>query len=321
MTTRSSWHDAYRSATQRSGLDGTTLSGIPLEPVYGPEDAEYPGVWPFTAGPYASMYRSKFWTMRQFAGFGTAEDTNQRFHQLLRAGGSGLSTAFDMPTLMGRDSDHPLALGEVGRAGVAVDTLADMEVLFDGIDLGAVTTSMTINSAAPTVLAMYVTVADRAGIPRERVGGTIQNDILKEYQAQKEYMFPPRASLRLVSDTIRFCTAELPALASGLGVRVPHPRSRFDCGTGARLHAGERVRLRRSGHRGRPRRRRVRPSPQLLLQRAHRLLRGDREVSGGAPDLGALDARPIRGSRSSDPNSSDSTPRRPGSRSPHSSPR
>jgi methylmalonyl-CoA mutase N-terminal domain/subunit len=156
------------------------------------------------------MYRSKLWTMRQFAGFGTAEDTNERFRQLLAAGGSGLSTAFDMPTLMGRDSDHPLAVGEVGRAGVAVDTLADMEILFDGIDLGSVTTSMTINSAAPTLLAMYVTLGDRAGIPRDRLGGTIQNDILKEYQAQKEYIFPPRASLRLVSDTIRFCTAELP---------------------------------------------------------------------------------------------------------------
>ena len=210
MTDRATWQSEYARAPKREDADFATMSGIPLEPVYGPEDAEHPGVWPYTRGPYASMYRSKLWTMRQFAGFGTAEDTNQRFHQLLRAGGSGLSTAFDMPTLMGRDSDHPLARGEVGRAGVAVDTLADMEVLFDGIDLGEVTTSMTINSAAPTVLAMYVAVADRAGIPRERVGGTIQNDILKEYQAQKEYIFPPRASLRLVSDTIRFCTAELP---------------------------------------------------------------------------------------------------------------
>jgi methylmalonyl-CoA mutase, N-terminal domain len=210
MTTRAASKSGFEHAPTRSGTDFSTLSGVPLEPVYGPADAEHPGVWPYTRGPYASMYRSKLWTMRQFAGFGTAEDTNARFHQLLRAGGSGLSTAFDMPTLMGRDSDHPLALGEVGRAGVAVDTLADMEILFSGIDLGAVTTSMTINSAAPTVLAMYVTMADRAGVARDRVGGTIQNDILKEYQAQKEYVFPPRPSLRLVSDTIRFCTAELP---------------------------------------------------------------------------------------------------------------
>jgi methylmalonyl-CoA mutase N-terminal domain/subunit len=208
-THRARWQREYDRAPTRSG-DFATMSGVPLEPVYGPEEVEHPGVWPYTRGPYASMYRSKLWTMRQFAGFGTAEDTNGRFRELLKAGGTGLSTAFDMPTLMGRDSDHPLALGEVGRAGVAVDTLADMEVLFDGIDLGEVTTSMTINSAAPTVLAMYITLADRAGIARERVGGTIQNDILKEYQAQKEYVFPPRPSMRLVSDTIRFCAEELP---------------------------------------------------------------------------------------------------------------
>jgi methylmalonyl-CoA mutase N-terminal domain/subunit len=156
------------------------------------------------------MYRSKLWTMRQFAGFGTAEDTNARFRELLRAGGSGLSTAFDMPTLMGRDSDDLLAVGEVGRAGVAVDTLADMETLFGGIDLGQVTTSMTINSPAAIVLAMYVVVGEKSGVERARLGGTIQNDILKEYQAQKEYIFPPRPSLRLVTDVIRFCTAELP---------------------------------------------------------------------------------------------------------------
>jgi len=209
MRNRDAWQSAYDESETRDD-DFATLSGVPLEPVYGPADAEYPGVWPYTRGPYASMYRSKLWTMRQFAGFGTAEDTNERFHELLRAGGSGLSTAFDMPTLMGRDSDHPLALGEVGRAGVAVDTLADMELLFAGVDLGAVSTSMTINSAAPTVLAMYVALADKGGIPRDRIGGTIQNDILKEYQAQKEYVFPPRPSLRLVTDTIRFCAAELP---------------------------------------------------------------------------------------------------------------
>jgi methylmalonyl-CoA mutase, N-terminal domain len=211
MTTRrADWQDDFDRAPKRAGVDFSTLSGVPLDPVYGPDDAEFPGVWPYTRGPYASMYRSKLWTMRQFAGFGTAEDTNQRFRELLRAGGNGLSTAFDMPTLMGRDSDHPLARGEVGRAGVAVDTLADVEVLFAGIDLGTVTTSMTINSAAPTLLAMYVAFADSTGVARDRLGGTIQNDILKEYQAQKEYVFPPRPSLRLITDTIRFCAAELP---------------------------------------------------------------------------------------------------------------
>jgi methylmalonyl-CoA mutase N-terminal domain/subunit len=204
------WREVYDAAPRRTGVAFETMSGVPLEPVYGCEHGERPGQWPFTRGPYASMYRSKLWTMRMFAGFGTAEDTNARFHELLRAGGTGLSTAFDMPTLMGRDSDDPLALGEVGRAGVAVDSLADMDTLFSGIDLGAVTTSMTVNSPASILLAMYVTLADRRGVPRDRLGGTIQNDILKEYQAQKEFIFPPRPSLRLVNDVVRFCASDLP---------------------------------------------------------------------------------------------------------------
>ena len=186
------------------------MSGVPLEPVYGPVDAELPGQFPYTRGPYASMYRSRLWTMRQFAGFGSAADTNGRFKELLRAGGDGLSTAFDMPTLLGRDSDDPLAKGEVGRAGVAVDTLDDMETLFADIDLGAVSTSMTINSPAAPVLAMYVKVADKSRVARAALSGTIQNDILKEYQAQKEYVFPPRPSVRLVTDVVRFAAAELP---------------------------------------------------------------------------------------------------------------
>src|SRR5580692_1767052 len=186
------------------------MSGVPVEPVYGPEGAELPGQYPYTRGPYASMYRSRLWTMRQFAGFGSAEDTNGRFKELLRAGGDGLSTAFDMPTLLGRDSDDPLAKGEVGRAGVAVDTLADMATLFSGIDLGTVSTSMTINSPAAPILAMYVVVADTTGVKRSLLSGTLQNDILKEYQAQKEYVFPPRPSVRLVTDVVRFAAAELP---------------------------------------------------------------------------------------------------------------
>jgi methylmalonyl-CoA mutase N-terminal domain/subunit len=209
MHTSAAWRRAYEDAPKRD-TDFETMSGVPLEPLYGPPDAEHPGQFPYTRGPYASMYRNKLWTMRQFAGFGTADDTNARFKELLRAGGNGLSTAFDMPTLMGRDSDDPLALGEVGRAGVAIDTLADMEDLFAGIDLGAVTTSMTINSPAAVLLAMYVALGDRSGVPRAHLGGTIQNDILKEYQAQKEFIFPPRPSLRLVSDVVRFCAAEMP---------------------------------------------------------------------------------------------------------------
>ena len=209
MGSKREWLAAYERSTLRPA-SFETMSGVPLEAVYGPEDGEQPGQWPYTRGPYASMYRSRLWTMRQFAGFGTAEDTNARFKELLAAGGSGLSTAFDMPTLLGRDSDDPLAKGEVGRAGVAIDTQADMETLFGGIDLGTVSTSMTINSAAPVVMAMYIGVADATGVERAALSGTIQNDILKEYQAQKEYVFPPRPSVRLVTDLIAFATAELP---------------------------------------------------------------------------------------------------------------
>ena len=186
------------------------MSGIPLEAVYGEEGSEMPGVYPYTRGPYASMYRSKLWTMRMFAGFGTATDTNERFREIIRSGGDGLSTAFDMPTLMGLDSDHPMSLGEVGRCGVAIDSLADMKDLFAGIDLGGITTSMTINSPAAPILAMFVAQAEAAGVPRNAIGGTLQNDILKEYQAQKEFVFPPRQSMRLVRDVVSFTTAEMP---------------------------------------------------------------------------------------------------------------
>src|SRR5215211_8364647 len=209
MTPREEWQAAFE-ASQLRDVPFRTMSGIPLDPVYGPDDAEYPGVYPYTRGPYASMYRSKLWTMRMFAGFGTAEDTNWRFKEIIRAGGDGLSTAFDMPTLLGLDSDDPMSEGEVGRCGVAVDTLADMEDLYRDIDLGSITTSMTINSAAAVILAMYVAQAEAAGVDRARLGGTLQNDILKEYQAQKEFIFPPRQSMRLVRDTITFTAAEMP---------------------------------------------------------------------------------------------------------------
>ena len=201
VTNRERWEEAF-GASPRRNATYTTMSGIPLSPVYGPDDGEFPGGYPYTRGPYASMYRSKLWTMRMFAGFGTADDTNWRFKEIIKAGGDGLSTAFDMPTLLGIDSDHPMALGEVGRCGVAIDTLADMEDLYSGIDLGAITTSMTINSPAAVVFAMFVAQAEKAGIHRSRLGGTLQNDILKEYQAQKEFVFPPRPSMRLVRDTM-----------------------------------------------------------------------------------------------------------------------
>ena len=190
--------------------DVSTYSGVEVAPVYGPADAERPGVWPYTRGPYPDMYRSKLWTMRMFAGFGTPIDTNRRFKELLAAGSDGLSTAFDLPTLMGKDSDDPVSLGEVGKCGVSIDTMADVEDLFRDIDLGAVTTSMTINSPAPILLAMYVAAAEQGGVARAGLGGTLQNDMLKEYQAQKEFVYPPRPSMRLVSDVIRFTAAEMP---------------------------------------------------------------------------------------------------------------
>jgi methylmalonyl-CoA mutase N-terminal domain/subunit len=209
VTRRDEWQTAFEAAVARDA-DFSTMSGMPVDAVYGTDDGEYPGQYPYTRGPHPSMYRSKLWTMRMFAGYGTALDTNRRFHELLAAGSDGLSTAFDLPTLMGRDSDDDIALGEVGKCGVAVDTLADMQDLYRGVDLGAVTTSMTINGPAAVIFAMYVANAEASGVPRAKLGGTLQNDILKEYQAQKEFIFPPRPSLRLVADTMRFCTADMP---------------------------------------------------------------------------------------------------------------
>ena len=207
---RDRWRAAYDRSVPPDADPVETMGGIPLEPVYGPDDGDFPGLPPYTRGPYASMYRTKPWTMRMFAGFGTAVDTNERFKDLIRAGGHGLSTAFDMPTLMGLDSDDPKSLGEVGRCGVAIDTIDDVADLYRDIDLGAITTSMTINAPAAVLLAMFVANAEAHGVLRATLGGTLQNDILKEYQAQKEFVFPPRESMRLVRDTITFCAAEMP---------------------------------------------------------------------------------------------------------------
>jgi len=197
----------------------TTISGRPIEPLYGPADTvsvDYerdlgdPGQFPYTRGIHQTMYRGKMWTMRQFAGFGTAAQTNERFKYLLAHGGHGLSVAFDLPTLMGRDPDHPLSLGEVGKCGVAIASLDDMETLFEGIPLDQVSTSMTINSPAAMLLAFYVLVGEKQGTGAEALSGTIQNDILKEFIAQKEYIFPPRPSMRIIVDMIRYCTERMP---------------------------------------------------------------------------------------------------------------
>ena len=194
----------------------TTVSGRPVKALYTPDNApptaadERPGQFPYTRGIHASGYGGKLWTMRQFSGFGTPEETNQRYKELLAAGGTGLSVAFDLPTLMGRDPDHSLSLGEVGKCGVSVASLADMELLFDGIALQDVTTSMTINSPAAMIFAMYLVVAEQQGADWSRLSGTLQNDILKEYIAQKEYIYPPRPSMRLVTDVFAFCTEHVP---------------------------------------------------------------------------------------------------------------
>src|ERR671918_499964 len=209
--------EVYGARPERDALF-TTMSGLPLGPLSTPDTVEldyerdlgYPGVYPYTRGVYPSMYRGKLWTRRQFAGFGTAAETNARFRYLLDHGQTGLSTAFDMPTLMGYDSDHPKSVGEVGREGVAIDSLEDMEQLFAGIPLGEVSTSMTINAPAAMLLAFYICVAEEQGVGRDQLRGTIQTDILKEYIAQKEWIFPPEPSMRLCVDMIEFCARELP---------------------------------------------------------------------------------------------------------------
>src|SRR5829696_5500227 len=210
--------ELYDATPERGGEATSTISGLPNEPLYTPDNVEveydrdigFPGEYPFTRGVYPSMYRGRLWTMRQFAGFGTAEETNARFRYLLDHGQTGLSTAFDMPSLMGHDSDHPRSEGEVGREGVAIDTLEDMETLFAGIPMGEVSTSMTINAPAAVMLAFYVVAAERQGVAPERLAGTIQTDILKEYIAQKEWCFPIDPAMRLVTDMVEFCAKRMP---------------------------------------------------------------------------------------------------------------
>ena len=212
------WEEAFAASKLRDS-DFETMSGIPIDPLYIPEEEHpddymekigFPGEYPYTRGVHASMYRSRMWTMRMFAGFGSAKDTNERFKFLLDKGNTGLSIAFDMPTLMGYDSDAQLSLGEVGRCGVAISSLADMEVLFDGIPLDVVSVSMTINGPSIVLLAYYMIVAEKQGVPFDKLRGTLQNDILKEYIAQKEYIFPPRPSMRVITDMMSYCTEHMP---------------------------------------------------------------------------------------------------------------
>ena len=283
-----------------AAAERTTLSGEPIKALYGPEDVRdhdanigNPGEYPFTRGVYPSMYRGRLWTMRQFAGFGTAEETNERFRYLLDHGQTGLSTAFDMPSLMGHDSDHPKSLGEVGREGVAIDTLDDMETLFQGIDLGDVTVSMTINAPAAMMMAFYVVAAEENGVPADKLGGTIQADILKEYIAQKEWCFPVDPAMRLLGDMMEWCTRNMPRWhpVSISGYHIREAGSTAAQELAFTLKDG--LDLRRGADGARHRRRRLRAAPELLLQRPDRLLRGDRQVPRRPPHLGArAQARP-----------------------------
>ena len=214
---REAWRAAL-DASKTRGVEFTSISGTPLEPLYGPEDVQgspedqlgYPGQFPFTRGVHPTMYRGRLWTMRQFAGFGTARETNERFKFLLGHGQTGLSVAFDFPTLMGRDSDDEMCRGEVGQVGVAISCLADMEQLFDGIPMGEVSTSMTINGPAPILLAFYIACAERQGVDPAIIRGTVQNDILKEYQAQHAWLVPPEPALRMITDVMEYCSAHVP---------------------------------------------------------------------------------------------------------------
>ncbi len=213
---KAEWSEKAQVASDRKWV---TVSSAPIDPLYTPDnngsrdyikDVGFPGEYPYTRGVHASMYRGRMWTMRQFSGMGTPAETNKRYHMLLNAGQHGLSVAFDLPTLMGYDSDHERSLGEVGKCGVAVDTLLDMEIIFKGIDVGKISTSMTINAPASVLLAMYLVVAEKKGVPYEKVRGTLQNDILKEYIAQKEWIYPPEPSIRLITDLMGFCADHVP---------------------------------------------------------------------------------------------------------------
>jgi methylmalonyl-CoA mutase, N-terminal domain len=286
-----------------AGCSFTTISGGksgPSTPRWtGPNAEDYldgiglPGEYPFTRGPYGTMYRTRLWTMRQFAGFATAEETNERYHYLLRNGQTGLSVAFDFPTLMGYDSDHPRSLGEVGVCGVAISSLADMETLFDGIPLDKVSVSMTINGPAIILFCFYVAAAEKQGVSPDQLRGTVQNDILKEYQAQHAWVFPPEPALRAIVDMFEWCAEHAPKY-NPISSRATTSARRGHRRTGARLHPSKRLRVRGAGDRPGARRGRLRPPPLLLLRHPQRLLRGDREAPGRSPHLGPDAAGEVR---------------------------
>ena len=283
-----------------------TSSGLDLDILYTPRnlrdidqlnDIGLPGDYPFTRGVQPTMYRERLWTMRQYSGFATPKESNARYRWLLEQGQTGISVALDLPTQLGMDSDDPEAADDVGRVGVAVDTLADMEILFEGIPLDRISTSFTINATASILLAMYVAVAERQGVPSAEVAGTTQNDILKEYVARGTWIFPPEPSLRLIADTIEYCVKHAPRF-NPISVAGAHFR---DAGATAVQDLAytlvRRYHLRTALHRSRAQGQRVRHADQLLLLHAQRLLRGGRQVSRGSPAVGAGDEGAVRRER------------------------
>jgi methylmalonyl-CoA mutase N-terminal domain/subunit len=285
------WRDRYSAGRVRD--TAYTNSAHEVAPLFTAldvadrEDGEVPGKFPYTRGIHPTGYRGKLWTMRQFAGFGTARETNQRYKFLLSQGQTGLSVAFDFPTLMGYDADHVRSEGEVGKAGVSISSLADMEALFDGIPLNRVSTSMTINGPAIILFCFYAAAAEKQGVPLSELQGTVQNDILKEYMAQHAWCFPIEPALRLIVDMFEWCATNTPEVEHDLDQRLPHPRGRLHGGAGAGVHARRRLHVRRAGHRARARRRRLRAAAVVLLGHPQRLLRGDRQAARGAAHLGA----------------------------------
>ena len=304
---RERWRATLRAKARASAPERRdrfeTSSGIETRDLYTAADVAgldeerdlgRPGEYPFTRGVQATMYRSRFWTMRQYAGFATAEETNRRFRYLLEQGQTGLSVAFDLPTQMGYDSDATAAEGEVGRVGVPISSLVDMQVLVDGLPLGDVSTSMTINATAPILLALYVAAAEDQGVTRDRISGTTQNDILKEYIARGTYIFPPRPSMRLVTDVFEFCAAELPKWNT---ISISGYHMREAGATAAQELAftlADAIAYVDAARRARPRCGRVRRSTELLLRGLVRTLRRGRQVPGGSPDVGDHHARALR---------------------------
>ena len=275
---RKNWEERKLAPSLKRGKERRekfeTSSGIEIKRAYDPSDLAdfdyvrdlgFPGEYPFTRGVQPTMYRGRHWTMRQYAGFGTAEESNKRYRYLFEQGQTGLSVAFDLPTQMGRDADHELARGEVGRVGVSIGSLADMETLLDGLPLDKISTSMTINATASILLSLYLVAAEKRGVKWDQVNGTIQNDILKEYVARGTYIYPPRGSMRIITDIFAFASQGSSELEHDFDFRLPHPRGRLDRRAGTRVHDRRRNRIRGSRGEGGPRDRFVREPAFVLL--------------------------------------------------------